>query len=92
MAVNQIAVTAQTPEQEGMMAAFDKWCKDHNVPINTFFLAIMPKVLFCLQNYTRADERGRAIVTLNLAETVIDTHDTIRRKPRPKRRGYDSAF
>lgn len=92
MAVNQIAVTAQNDSQEACLATFDKWCKDHDVAINTFFLAIMPKIMFCLQHYTRADERGRPIVTLNLAETVIETRETLRRKPRGKSRGWDSAF
>lgn len=92
MAVNQIAVTAQNPEQEACMAAFDKWCKDHDVPINTFFLALLPKIHFCLTHYTRADELGRPIVTLNLAETTIETHATLRRKPRGKSRRWDCAL
>jgi len=92
MADSGIELTASTPEHVGTQKMLLKWLRDHNVPTNTFFQAIMPKIVFCLQNYTRADEKGRPIVTLNLAETTIDTYDTVWKRTKKKRRRWDSAL
>jgi len=88
-----ITIKAERPDDQAIVAAFQHWCRQHDMPVRGFFLAIMPKILFCLRNYTRVDSLGQPIVTLNLAETTIPTYVTTNRRPdKPKRKKWDSAF
>lgn len=91
MGDTQIIIDAGTPEMEGAYADFTKFCRDFDVSASMVMNSIMPKLLFCLRNYTRTDIKGNPIVTLNLGETVILTREN-RRKLRRKQRRWDSAL
>lgn len=91
MAAGSIIATAATPEMEGAYAAFTKWCDDHNVSQNNLINTILPKLLFCLKNYTRETPQGPQ-VELNLGTTLILTRHAIQRQSRGKRRRWDGRF
>lgn len=92
MARGEITAKPNSPEAAGAFAAFGRFCDKVDISPNNFFNTILPKLLFCLENYTRVDEAGNPIVIINLGETTILTREHVAKKPRGKSKQWDCAF
>jgi hypothetical protein len=90
-----IQAKPDSPEREAAFAAMVQFLEAHEISPSVFFNAIIPRIVFCCHNYTRADEDGNPIVEMNLGPVLLRNKENERRRKALERQGkpnFDAAL